>query len=280
MPGNLQPLGQQFPIVNPDGTPTLYFIEWAQQKQIDISAGITAAQAQQLIDDWAAARNIIAGAGLTGGGALSANVTINADASAILDLLSDTQGTVLYRGASAWAALAPGTSGHFLKTNGAGANPEWAAGGGGGGGAWTLVHSGTIAAPVANVDVTGLGGYGDILVIMRLVTTSSSGNRAVHASIDGGSSFYTSSGDYVLVSSTAVESNTANFLGHSTASSSARTMIGLMSGNISGGPKVMQDIHQPDASRMFVASTDVIDALRFSNSAGNLTGGTIYVFGR
>lgn len=46
----------------------------------------------------------------------------------ILDLLgSVAQGDVLYRGASAWARLAAGTSGHFLKTNGAGANPEWAA---------------------------------------------------------------------------------------------------------------------------------------------------------
>lgn len=46
----------------------------------------------------------------------------------ILDLLgSVAQGDVLYRGAAAWSRLAAGTSGHYLKTNGAGANPEWAA---------------------------------------------------------------------------------------------------------------------------------------------------------
>lgn len=54
-------------------------------------------------------------------------------ASAMLDLISSTQGVVLYRGASGWAALSPGTSGHFLKTNGAGADPSWAAASGGGG---------------------------------------------------------------------------------------------------------------------------------------------------
>ena len=39
--------------------------------------------------------------------------------------IGSTQGSVLYRGASAWAALSPGTSGYFLKTQGAAANPTW-----------------------------------------------------------------------------------------------------------------------------------------------------------
>lgn len=54
--------------------------------------------------------------------------------SSIIDqALSATQGAVLYRGASAWAALGPGTSGQVLTTGGAAANPSWAAGGGGSG---------------------------------------------------------------------------------------------------------------------------------------------------
>lgn len=77
MTGNLQPLDQKFPVVKNDGTPTDYFIRWAQQRQIDISGGITAEQAQQLINDWAAAREIIAGAALNGGGNLAADVTID-----------------------------------------------------------------------------------------------------------------------------------------------------------------------------------------------------------
>lgn len=48
-------------------------------------------------------------------------------ASAILDAISSTQGAVLYRGASGWSALAPGTSGYYLQAQGAGANPQWAA---------------------------------------------------------------------------------------------------------------------------------------------------------
>jgi hypothetical protein len=52
--------------------------------------------------------------------------------SEILDFIgSAAQGDILYRGAAGWARLAAGTSGHFLQTQGAGANPQWAAGSGG-----------------------------------------------------------------------------------------------------------------------------------------------------
>ena len=45
---------------------------------------------------------------------------------------SSAEGTILYRGASGWAGLAPGTSGNFLKTQGASADPVWSAVPGGG----------------------------------------------------------------------------------------------------------------------------------------------------
>jgi hypothetical protein len=40
---------------------------------------------------------------------------------------SDAQGDVMYYNGTDWARLGAGTSGYFLKTNGAGANPAWAA---------------------------------------------------------------------------------------------------------------------------------------------------------
>jgi len=74
---NISPLPSNQRIVNPDGTPTLFMMRWAQERSIDISAGITTAQAQQLIDDWAAQRNINTDAGeLTGGGNFSSDLTI------------------------------------------------------------------------------------------------------------------------------------------------------------------------------------------------------------
>jgi hypothetical protein len=60
---------------------------------------------------------------------------LSIDPSALLDRYGNVQGSILYRGATAWTTLPPGTSGYVLQTQGAGANPIWAAGGGGGGGA-------------------------------------------------------------------------------------------------------------------------------------------------
>jgi len=48
--------------------------------------------------------------------------------STILDFIgSAAQGDILYRDAASWARLGAGSSGQFLKTQGAGANPIWAA---------------------------------------------------------------------------------------------------------------------------------------------------------
>lgn len=57
-----------------------------------------------------------------GTGQTSASTAIQS----FLDTISTTQGTILYRGASSWAALSPGTSGQVLRTGGASANPSWA----------------------------------------------------------------------------------------------------------------------------------------------------------
>lgn len=47
--------------------------------------------------------------------------------SAALDHISSTQGSIIYRDATGWVALAPGSAGQFLSTGGAAANPAWAA---------------------------------------------------------------------------------------------------------------------------------------------------------
>lgn len=55
-----------------------------------------------------------------------AGVVEEATLSQILDLVgSAAQGDILYRGASTWTRLGAGTSGQFLQTQGAAANPQW-----------------------------------------------------------------------------------------------------------------------------------------------------------
>lgn len=62
--------------------------------------------------------------------------------SEVLDFVgSAAQGDILYRGAATWTRLAAGTSGQFLKTQGAGANPMWdTAGSGSPGGSDTQIQ--------------------------------------------------------------------------------------------------------------------------------------------
>lgn len=48
---------------------------------------------------------------------------------AVIDaILGGTRGNILYRGASSWTALAPGTAGRVLSTQGSGADPTWETG--------------------------------------------------------------------------------------------------------------------------------------------------------
>lgn len=123
----MQNLDNRTPITNPDGSPTEYFMRLLQGR-----GGLledTGDQIDRLDAEVSAllARQIIAGDGLDGGGPLSSNVTLTADVQEILDQITVTQGYVLYRAAGGWAALPPGTTGQVLQTNGAGADPAWAA---------------------------------------------------------------------------------------------------------------------------------------------------------
>ena len=75
----------------------------------------------------------ISGAQINSGTVAVANGGTGASSiSSMLDTaFSSAQGTIIYRGASTWSALAPGTSGLFLQTQGSSSNPTWAVATGG-----------------------------------------------------------------------------------------------------------------------------------------------------
>lgn len=120
MPGELQPLVDNQKIVNDNGFPTQYFIRWAQQRQIDIGDGITAEQAVELIQEWAAARLINTTAPIHGGGPLDADLTISHDDSGVT---ADTYGDATHV-----AQITVDEKGHVTEV------VEVAISGGGGGG--------------------------------------------------------------------------------------------------------------------------------------------------
>ena len=68
----------------------------------------------------------------SGTGSFAATIADNSIDGTDIALGSDAQGDIMYYSGTDWVRLAPGTSGQFLQTQGAAANPTWATGGGGG----------------------------------------------------------------------------------------------------------------------------------------------------
>lgn len=159
-------------------------------------------------------------------------------------------------------------------------------------GQWILAGSGQTATGIwnqsvdgskADVDFTGLAGATDIMLICRSVTKAASGSLAFRVSVDNGSTFYSTSGDYVALADVGTEGNsTAMGVFHATDASAARSGVAAIYGaNVSGAPKTGENITVGTFARLFVASTSPINAVRvYSTGGGNLTGGAIYCFAR
>lgn len=159
--------------------------------------------------------------------------------------------------------------------------------GGGGGAAWTLIdQSGaattgstwTYSTDVANVDVINLASWNELLVLVRSVSASvGTGVRCIRVSVNNGSSFYSTSGDYTIISDAGTGTASTAFLTHLTNTSLARNIIGQIP-TLKGPERTGIGI---DATRIFTASTSDINAIRLENSTGgNLTGGSLYVYAR
>ncbi len=172
------------------------------------------------------------------------------------------------------STILDGAGDPFLRTS---------VGGGPAGGAWTLAASWAWSTNVASVAFTGLGIYSALMVIARNISCSGSGFRVLHVSVNNGSTYYTASGDYVQYDENGQETNQGNLGGNSQATTAARSFSLLINGsNVNGAPKLSfnSGLTASNRRRMFVGSTNPIDAIRVSDtSGGNLTGGTIHVLG-
>lgn len=116
-------------------------------------------------------------------------------------LFSSTQGTIIYRNASAWTTLAPGTSGQVLKTNGAGANLSWTAAGGTGTVTSVATSGYVTGGPVTTTGTISLGSMG---AASRIMGSGSGGSSIIDLSAGTGISIGASS-----ISNSGVTSNVA-----------------------------------------------------------------------
>jgi hypothetical protein len=125
---------------------------------------------------------------------------------------ASAQGTILYRGASTWSALAPGLSGQLLRTGGAGANPSWQ----------TVTGAGTVTSIDVSGGSTGLTTSGGPVTVSGTITLSGTLNAA-----NGGTGFSTyTTGDILYASGTTTLS----------ALSDVATGNALISGGVSTAP--------------------------------------------
>lgn len=148
----------------------------------------------KLLKDGLAPSMTIGGASTPLGGTVTATT--------VLDSLGSTRGSVLYRGASGWTVLTPGTSGFFLKSNGAGADPSYASAAGSGtvtsltGGNGILVGASSPCTTACTIDLT-------------VTRNAQTGTTYATLSTDGGKLVSLSNASPVAVSLS--QANTAGF---------------------------------------------------------------------
>lgn len=183
------------------------------------------------------------------------------------DAFGDSRGTLIQRGETEWEALAPGTSGYFIKSNGTGADLSYAEVTQP---TWELIANRTVT---GNESFTDLSAFVEIIVILDSVTASSVGNRYLRVSINNGSSFLSSSGDYVNFGggAPAAATEVVMTLSFSTAVSS---YIRLTNFN-----KTSVKVFHTASAAGIMPTASALNALQIINSAGTPNGGTIRVLG-
>ena len=175
-----------------------------------ITAASTSAITPATIGAVPTTRTITAGAGLTGGGDLSANRTLSltpitsgyilanetgtnaaptgVSLSSLIDYaIGQTQGQILYRSASGWQPLDPGTNGQVLQTGGASANPSWV----------TRAGTGTVTSVNASGGTTGMSFSGGPITVSGTLTlggtlASTNGGTGLTSFTSGGALYATS----------------------------------------------------------------------------------------
>lgn len=148
----------------------------------------------------------------------------------------------------------------------------------GGSGAWVLVTS--AAASGASVNFTGLAGYSEIMVMIVDVAATGSCIRQCVVSIDNGSNFLTSSGDYIQVDSSGAKTNATSLSFTNGNNATAQTAWITIKGFNLSTPKPVEN-GQPTTNLVaYIPTANALNALQVKASSNAFNAGTIYIYGR
>lgn len=144
---------------------------------------------------------------------------------------------------------------------------------------WTLGSSWTWSSDVDSVNFTGLGSYNEIMAVARSITSSMAGGRQLLISSDAGVTWIgDTSGDFIAIDG-GTESNTTGPAFNSTATTSAVSgVIYFRLWNKAGYKKVVEIVNR--SLTRFTNTTAALNSLRLIPQVGNLTGGSLEIWGR
>ena len=215
--------------------------------------------------------------------------------SALMDTaFSSTQGSIVYRGASGWVALAPGTSGQYLKTQGAAANPVWATST-----APTLLNTLTAGNTPALQDTTSLtASYSEYDIIFENVipaTNTTTCELQVYASGGYQATTYVTAGYYSNVGGATQFGANTTFIPCSAPVLTANSAPGISGAFHFSNPSQTTQPKMFNGQVGYNATTSTINSATMAGywngsnvavtgfqvlfSSGNITSGTIKIYG-
>ena len=216
---------------------------------------------------------------------------VNSDLGVYLDEIGSTRGSILYRGASGWAILAPGTAAYVLTSNGAGADPSYAVipAASPSPGITTILAPTSLPA-AATYDITGIAETYAYLVLRLDGVSSTVATRQplVRVSTDNGASFDATVGNYEGNSSGGGATTLASLIesanGAAADTFNAQVILRPYHTGVNAmyhaGIRLSSSATNHITFGTYIGSTDNIDALRILwNGSGNFDAGTVALYG-
>jgi len=184
--------------------------------------------------------------------------------------LSLSAGDILYAtGANTLQRLSVGTATQELRVNAGATAPEWVNSDLDFVGSYTTISGGGII-------VTNLGAYKSVIIIGNELTASLSAGRVLQVSADNGSTWLLT--DYMPGGSSGAVTEIAGHSGSSTAGRSPRWRIEGF--NKTWAVKPVETAHDSGDQITHISNASAFNAIKVFNSSGDITGGTVYVFGK